>query len=305
MAVKRIDLEIRTGIKRSGKCGIFGAGKYGATIAYGLLQSRLFSDLVLSDPSPTRVSDTVSALSGALPFLSTSLDVYTGNISDLSDCEIVIFALEQDIPRAMLTDLMSDAAATITRDGYAPILINASPAHQDLTQLLLTASKLPSGRVFGIGGVAEALRLQKMVARHLGTDCSAVHVFLVGKSPSTCFPLWRHANVAGIDLEHFCEMCGRGYDVGILDGLFQSIHKERAVTDSRFAVAEALRMLCTSITRDENALFSLACTANGQYGLENIELVLPCAVGRSGIRRILELPLEYSEERTLSALFEK
>ncbi len=302
MSAKRIDLEIRTGMKRSGKCGIFGAGRYGEAIAYTLLQSRLFSDLILSDTSLSKASDTVAALSGVLPFLPTAMDVYSGDIKDLADCQIIIFAPEPNEPRNMTVHLLSDAVKAILQTGNEPILINASPRYQGMTQMLVESSNLPNNRVFGIGGIVETLCLQKMVARHLGTDSSSVHIFLLGKSPVACFPLWRHANVAGIDLEHFCEMCGRGYDVGVLDGLFRSIHREHATSDGRFATAEAVGRLCSSIVRDENALFSLTCTAQGQYGLENVGLILPCMVGRGGIRRILELPLEHDEERTLLTL---
>ncbi len=299
MAAKRIELEIRTGQTSRAKCGIYGAGKNGGAIAYALLQEGCFSELLVADPSRVRAEKTAAALSSALPFCAPT-DIYAVEECDLCDCEIVILALECDSDVSVRAALLRELAEEIVAKGEEPILINATPPFAYMTQLLAQVSCLAHGHVFGIGGISDSLLLQKILGRHLGVDASSVHVFLAGDSDSDIFPLWSHTNVAGITLPQYCELCGRGCDVSVPDGLFRTL-REKAVRDggTLYTTAESVRRVCVAITKDENAILSLTCPLDGHYGLEHVSLTLPCVVGRIGVRRILEIPLDPSEEKQL------
>ena len=71
------------------KCAIIGCGNVGATTAYTIAQSRLFSEIVLIDINTKRAVGEAADINHALPFISP-MDIYAGDYSDLSDANIII-----------------------------------------------------------------------------------------------------------------------------------------------------------------------------------------------------------------------
>ena len=71
------------------KCAIIGCGNVGATTAYSLLQSGLFSDLLLLDINHERAIGEAEDLGHAMPFLSPA-SVRAADYPDLSDAGLII-----------------------------------------------------------------------------------------------------------------------------------------------------------------------------------------------------------------------
>lgn len=294
--MNRIEIELRSSNRSTGKCGVYGCGRTGIAIAYAIMKSGYCRDLVLADPEPQKAKREADLLAGALPFCSQT-DVYAGDESELADCGVIVFAPESDGDEPTLAALLCDTARRITAEGTEPILLNATHPMERVTQMLQEASGLSPGRVFGVGCVTECVRLRKMLGRHLGVSSAAVSVFLMGGGAEGTIPLWSRANVAGIALSEYCAMCGRGYDVGVMDGLFRAAFEQSR--KNPYTVAESVRRIYLGIVRDENVILPLTCPVQGQYGLEGISLCMPSVIGRLGVRRILEIPLNDTEERHL------
>ena len=66
------------------KCAIIGCGNVGATTAYTLMQSGLFSEMVLIDIDMKRAQGEAEDIAHGLPFHSP-MNIYAGSYSDLSD----------------------------------------------------------------------------------------------------------------------------------------------------------------------------------------------------------------------------
>ena len=71
------------------KCGVIGCGNVGATTAYTLMISGLFTEIVLADIDTVKASGEAEDIAHGIPFNSPS-DIYAGNYDDLSDAGIVI-----------------------------------------------------------------------------------------------------------------------------------------------------------------------------------------------------------------------
>jgi len=65
-----------------------------------------------------------------------------------------------------------------------------------------------------------------------------------------------------------------------------------------FAPAAASVAMASSILNDEKRLLPCACLLNGQYGIEGLYMGVPAVLGRDGVERIVELPLD-NEARIL------
>ena len=103
---------------------------------------------------------------------------------------------------------------------------------------------------------------------------------------------------------HYCENCGRGYDKTVLDGLFRDVRDSayeiiEAKGATYYAIAESVKRIVAAILRDENSILPVSAPVDGHYGLEDVYMSLPCIVSRSGIRQVLEIPLNDEEEMRL------
>ncbi|HYO63135.1 MAG TPA: L-lactate dehydrogenase, partial [Pyrinomonadaceae bacterium] len=68
-----------------------------------------------------------------------------------------------------------------------------------------------------------------------------------------------------------------------------------------FAIASCVARICEAILRDERTVLPVSTMMRGQYGLEGVYLSLPCVVGRRGVERVIELPLDEQERAGLRA----
>lgn len=293
------------------KCAIIGCGFVGATTAYALTQTGLFSEMVLIDLNRKKTEGDAADLTHGLPFL-TPMEIYAGDYRDLSDASIIIITagLNQK-PGQTRTDLVRQntkvfqaIVSEIVRYNTEAILLVVTNPVDILTYVTLKESGYPPERVIGSGTVLDTARLKQLVGGYLGVDSRNVHSFIIGEHGDSELAVWSSANVSGIDLDHYCDCCGKGFDKAILHSLFDEVKSSAyRIIDAKgatyYAIAEAVKRIVSAIVRDENAIMPVSTLADGHYGLHNVCLGLPCVVGRKGIRQVLEIPLNDEEESKL------
>ncbi len=300
------------------KCAIIGCGFVGASTAFALMQSGLFSEMVLIDINRKKAEGEAMDLMHGLPFLSP-MQIYAGDYSDLRDAALIIItAGAGQKPGETRTDLVHrnaeifasiiDQIVRYTRD--AILLVVTNPVDV-LTYITLKRSGYPQSRVIGSGTVLDTARLKHLVGRHLGVDSRNVHTFIIGEHGDSELPVWSSANVSGIDLDHFCDICATcGAHTSALQPLFEEVrdsayHIIEAKGATYYAVALAVTRIAASIVRDEDSVLPVSTLADGHYGLSDVCLGLPAIVGRDGVREVLEIPLSTEEASNLQASAEK
>lgn len=110
------------------------------------------------------------------------------------------------------------------------------------------------------------------------------------------------ARVAGLPLRDFCA-AGECPD---FDELLRRVR--RAAPEivahkgyTSFAIASCVARICEAILRDEHTVLPVSTLTDGQHGIEGVYLSLPCVVGRAGVERVIELPLDEAEREGLRA----
>ena len=293
------------------KCAIIGCGNVGASTAYTLMQEPLFTEMVLIDVDRRKAEGEAADMTHGLPFLSP-MNIYAGDYSDLSDCYLIIIAAGAnqkpgqtriDLVRENARIFSSIVSKITTYTTEALLLVVTNPVDV-LTYLTLKMSGYPAHRVIGSGTVLDTARLKQLVGNHLGVDSRNVHSFIIGEHGDSELAVWSSANISGVDLQHYCEYCGRGYDRMMLDCLFDEVRTSayriiEAKGATYYAIAVAVRRIVEALVRDEDTILPVSSLANGAYGLYDVCLSLPCILGRRGIRQVLEIPLNQEEEQKL------
>ena len=152
------------------KAAIIGCGFVGSSTAFSLMQSGLFSELVLLDIDRRRAEGEAMDISHGLP-LAKPMKIYAGDYEDLSDASIVIVtAGANQKPGETRLDLVQKNAAIfrsiipeITARDFDGILLIVTNPVDVLTQVALELSGLSESRVIGSGTVLDTARLKNLL----------------------------------------------------------------------------------------------------------------------------------------------
>ena len=147
------------------KVGIVGCGFVGSASAFALMQSGLFSEMVLIDVDRDRAEGEALDIAHGMP-LASPANIYAGDYADIADAGIVIItAGANQKPGETRLDLVSKNVSIfksivpqITHSGFDGILLVVSNPVDLLTYVALKLSGLPANRVIGSGTVLDTAR---------------------------------------------------------------------------------------------------------------------------------------------------
>ena len=295
------------------KAAIVGCGFVGASIAFSLMQRGVFSELVLIDANRRKAEGEAMDLSHGVPYMS-SMDIYAGDYPDTADCALVIVtAGANQKPGETRLDLIGRNVAilgsilpNLTAAGFAGILMIVSNPVDVLTYAAQRISGYPAERVIGSGTVLDTARLKYELGRHLDVDARSIHAVIIGEHGDSELAVWSGANVSGIDLNHFCELRGHFDHENSMQRIYEAVRGSAYEIIERkgatyYGIAMAVARISEAIVRDEHAVLPVSVLPRGEYGLSDLALSLPSVVGRSGVEKVLEIPLSPEESEALAA----
>mgnify|MGYP004451046739 FL=1 len=293
------------------KCAIIGCGFVGATTAFTLIEHGVFSELVLIDANNKKAEGEAMDLNHGIPF-AKPVKVYAGNYDDLSDCSLIIIAAgANQKPGETRIDLVKKNTAIlksiipeITKRNKECILLILSNPVDILTYITLKISGFPKNRVIGSGTVLDTARLKYLLAEHLSVDSRNVHAFIIGEHGDSELAVWSSANISGIDLKDFCGLCGKCTTMENIYNLYNNVRESAyKIIDSKgatyYAIAMATLRIVECIVRDEKSVIPVSTLVEGEYGINDVCMGLPSIVGKNGVERILEIPLNKNEAENL------
>ena len=293
------------------KCAIIGCGFVGATTAFTLIEHGVFSELVLIDANNKKAEGEAMDLNHGIPF-AKPVKVYAGNYDDLSDCSLIIISAgANQKPGETRIDLVKKNTAIlksiipeITRRNKECILLILSNPVDILTYITLKISGFPKNRVIGSGTVLDTARLKYLLAEHLSVDSRNVHAFIIGEHGDSELAVWSSANISGIDLKDFCGLCGKCTTMENIYNLYNNVRESAyKIIDSKgatyYAIAMATLRIVECIVRDEKSVIPVSTLVEGEYGINDVCMGLPSIVGKNGVERILEIPLNKNEAENL------
>ena len=293
------------------KAAIIGCGFVGSSSAFALMQSGLFSEMVLIDADINRAEGEALDISHGLPF-AKPMKIYAGSYDDIADAAIIIVTAgagqkpgetRLDLVKKNVAIFKSIIPEIAKRDFNGILLIVANPV-DILTFVAAKLSKLPENRVFGSGTVLDSARLKYLIGEHLNIDNRSVHAFIIGEHGDSEIVAWSSANVSGIPINDFCEM--RGYFAHkesmekiaeeVKNSAYEIIEKKHA---TYYGIAMSVRRICEAIIRDEKSILPVSSIQSGEYGIEKVALSLPAIVGRRGVEKVVPIELSESEKEQL------
>jgi len=289
------------------KAAIIGMGFVGSSIAFALMQRGQFDELVLIDANPKKAEGEAMDLSHGLPY-TFSANIHTGDYADVADAAVIIItagaAQKEGETRLDLIRKNAAIMKSIVRQIKAVraegvLLIVANPVDA-LTHIAYRESGFPKSRVFGSGTVLDTARFKYLLSRHLSVDAKNVHAVIVGEHGDSEVPVWSIANVSGIPVNDFCELRGftrhdenmKKIEEDVVNSAYSIIEKKGA---TYYGIALSVAHIVSCLVNDTHAMLPVSAELEGEYGISDVALSVPCLVGKSGIERILPLPMTGEE----------
>lgn len=288
------------------KAAVIGCGFVGSATAFTLMQSRLFSELVLLDVNMEKADGEAKDIAHGIPFAG-QMKIYAGTYDDAADAAIIIItAGANQKPGETRLDLVQKNTAIyqsiipeIVKRDFGGILLIVSNPVDILTYVALKLSGLPENRVLGSGTVLDTARLKYALGEHLGVDSRSVHSFIIGEHGDSEIAAWSSTNVSGIPLNDFCEMRGHFNHDAAMDAIAEKVKNSAYEIISKkqatyYGIAMSVKRICECIVRNERSILPVSAMLHGEYGIEDITLSMPAIVGIGGVET--HVPIALSEE---------
>ncbi len=293
------------------KVGIIGCGFVGSSIAFALMQSKLYSEMVLVDVNKDKAEGEAMDISDGLPY-AAPMNIYAGNYDDLGDASLIIITAgvnqKPGETRLQLIEknraIMGSVISEIKKTPFEGILLIVSNPVDILTYEALKVSGYDENKVIGSGTVLDTARLKDEISKHLKVDSQNVHTMIIGEHGDSEVPIWSITNIAGVPLNNFCELRGfydheegmRKLYENVRDSAYRIIERKGA---TYYGIAMAVTRIARCIVRDEHAVLPVSTVLHGEYGIDGISLSVPSILGKNGVEKVLEIKLNENELEAL------
>jgi L-lactate dehydrogenase len=299
---------------RRSKLAIVGAGSVGATLAYAALIRGVAHDIALYDVNRDKVSAEVLDLRHGLQFCpsadidgSDDLEVCSG--ADViaitagakqkpGQTRLELAGTNVEICRQLIPQLLAVAPESV-------LLMVTNPVDV-LTMAALRFSGLDKTRVLGSGTVLDSARLRQLIAGTLGVASQSVHAWIAGEHGDTEFPVWSSASIGTVPISHFVTPDGRRLDPSTRERIGRDVVRAadriiRGKGATNYAIGLAATRVVEAILRDESAVLPVTSRMDGQHGVSDVCLSLPCLVDKNGVVGVLDVPMSNEEVRAFQS----
>lgn len=296
------------------KVVVVGAGNVGATFCYALAQSGLADEIVLVDRNTDLAKGQAMDLAHGQAYFP-AVSIRAGGGEDYADAGVIVITAGRaskpgETRLQLLTQnaaIMSSIVDDIVAQGATGVILVVSNPVDVLTHVALKRSGWERGRVIGSGTVLDSARFRYLLGEHCGIDVHNVHAYMLGEHGDSEFAAWSMTHMAGMPMEAYCPICGRCADWEAEKQAIARSVRESAyhIIDYKgttcYGVGMALVRIVGAILRSENSVLTVSTRLDGEFGLRDVCLSVPCMVGRRGVSRIVESRLPETERLALNA----
>lgn len=289
------------------KVSVVGCGNVGATIAYSYLLSGSVTDLTLIDIDEKKANGLHLDLEHALSFTPHSTIQATSDFSEAAGSNIIVVTAGKrqkegetrlDLVKAN-KEIFADIIPKLKEAAPNAIFLIVSNPVDVLTHEALKLSGLPPSQVFGSGTILDSARLQFHISQEIGIHPSSVDAYVLGEHGDTSFPVYSTASVLGkplLDLKNFSTKQAEKCFKETKEAAYNIIND---LGYTCYSIATAVREITKAIFENQHKVFPLSVMLENYHGHSKVCLSVPCVLGRKGIEKILELPLNQEEKDAL------
>ena len=292
------------------KVTVVGAGAVGASCAEYIAMKNFAEEVVLLDIkegyAEGKAMDLMqtSSLNGFDTMITGSTNDYSKTAG--SDVAVITSGIPRKpgMTREELIGINAGIVKTVSENLIAQspnvIIIVVSNPMDTMTYLVHKSTNLPKNRIIGMGGALDSARFKYRLAEALECPTSDVNGMVIGgHSDKGMVPLIEKAVRNSVPVSEFLSQEKMDYVVqetkvggATLTGLLG--------TSAWYAPGAAVSELVKAIALDSKKMFPCSALLEGEYGLNDLSIGVPCILGKNGIEKIVEVSLSDAEKAKLA-----
>jgi len=283
------------------KVTVVGAGYVGSTCAHLLSIKNLASEIVLIDVVEGRPQGIALDMNQ-----SAAVEGFGGRVigtndpKDTADSDVVI--VTAGVPRKpgmSRSDLLEvnakiivSVAEYVQRGSPESHVIVVTNPLDSMVTLMRARLGFPGPRVTGMAGVLDGARFCWFISEATKANVQDVRAMVLGAHGDSMVPMPNYCTVNGVQLKDLV-------DRATIDAMATRTKNGGAeivnllkTGSAYYAPASSSVVMAKAILNDEKRMLACACFLNGQYGFEGIYMGVPAILGKNGVERIVEVPLD-------------
>jgi malate dehydrogenase len=286
------------------KIALIGAGMIGGTLAHLAAQKEL-GDVVLFDIVDGVPQGKALDLSQCGPVEGFDVSLKgTSSYKDIKGADVCIVTagvprkpgMSRDDLLGINLKVMKSVGEGIKK--YAPkaFVICITNPLDAMVWALREFSGLPHNMVVGMAGVLDSARFRTFLAEEFQVSVRDVNAFVLGGHGDTMVPVVEYSTVAGIPVPDLIKM-GWSTKAKIDEIVDRTRNGGGEIVallktgSAYYAPATSAIEMAESYLKDQRRLLPCATHLNGQYGVKNLYVGVPCIIGKGGVEKVVEIAL--------------
>ena len=297
------------------KVTIVGAGNVGSSCAEYIAQKQIASKVVLLDIKEGFAEGKALDLFQTATTLgfNTSITGVTNDYSATAGSSVVV--ITSGVPRkpGMTREELIGINAGIVKKvsenilKYSPdsVIVVVSNPMDTMTYLALKSTGLPKNRIIGMGGALDSSRFKTYLSLALKKPVNDIQGMVIGgHGDTTMIPLSRLASYNGVPVSQFLDK--KNLDKVVSDTMVGGATLTKLLgTSAWYAPGASVSYLVDNILNDYKRMIPCSVLLEGEYGLNDICIGVPCIIGANGVENIVDLKLNDDEMNLLKNSAEK
>tara|TARA_R110001583_G_scaffold46314_4_gene145392 strand:- start:3429 stop:4349 length:921 start_codon:yes stop_codon:yes gene_type:complete len=288
------------------KVTVVGAGAVGASCAEYIAMKDFASEVVLIDIKEGFAEGKAMDLmqTASLMNFDTQITGVTNDYSKTANSDVAV--ITSGIPRkpgmtreeliGINAGIVKSVATSLIEHSPNVIIIVVSNPMDTMAYLAHKSLGIAKNRIIGMGGALDSARFKFRLAEALGCPQSDVDgMVIAGHSDTGMLPLTRFAVRNSVPVTEFLSE-ERLAEVAEATKVGGATLTKLLGTSAWYAPGAAVSSMVQAIACDTKKMFPCSALLEGEYGLTDISIGVPCIIGKNGIEKIVELELTDAEK---------
>ena len=290
---------------------IGGAGLLGATTAFYTAASNLVDEIVLYDVKDNHAMSHAMDIDQAVSeFSSTKVSV--GAFNDLADCEVILQTA--GIPEKSASsrteyldgniEIIKEIAKKMKAWKTSPIVISASNPVDVLNYKMCEFTEFSSEKVIGFSR-NDTLRLKWATAKEIGIPASQIDGLVIGEHGENQVPLFSSLKMRSSNDQIALSEKQQRNILKCVKTWFMDYQALNSGRSSGWTSGIGLFNVIRHVIDDNEEIIPCSVIPSGEYGLSGLSIGLPVKLGKTGVRKIIEIDLTEMEKKELTDAADK
>jgi len=290
------------------KITVVGAGNVGATTAQRVAEKELAETVVLVD-----IVEGVPQGKGLDQWQSAPIEGFdsrvmgTNGYTETAESDLVIItagiARKPGMSRDDLLNtnagIVKQVSEEVKRTSPHAIIIVVSNPLDVMCYVAKEVTGFPRQRVLGMAGVLDTARYRAFLAEALDVSVRDIQAMVLGGHGDTMVPLITYTTVSGIPVTQLIDRSRLDAIVDRTRNGGAEIVKFLKTGSAYYAPSSGAVQMAEAIVHNQRRILPCAAWLEGEYGMSDLFLGVPCKLGRNGLERVIEVELTADERAAL------